>query len=205
MLSFTTDRTGFPLVVVKALKLDVHLFPVLKQQFEMFLAEPNPFDDVWYETILEMNPRGHGAGDDQLEQLFLTGILPSEAMSFAAWLGKGYRLPTDVEWKIIYERFTRERRPKVGWTNFVLELDQAAKECIEALLHCGDGSLLATLSRMDDGVMEWIHGRPGWQLIGQPRPSFGRQLFSCRSTVAPTNAEHRNKFCGFRLVRNHRE
>ena len=202
MLSFTTDRTGFPLIVIKALQLDVQLFPVTKHQFEIFLSEPNQFDDTWYESVLDLNPRWQGLPGDRVEQMFLTGILPTEAVKFAAWLGEGYRLPNFREWSTIYEYLGSVSLPVPDCGAAFGDVSAGAMRCIGALMQQEHTSALAQLARFEAGVMEWIQGRHGWQLVGKPDPSFGQQLFCCRAPVTPTSVEKRNKLRGFRLVRD---
>ena len=87
-MQFSCDRTGFPLIAVPSVGVEVQLLPVTKIQFECFLAEPNDFGDAWYEEVLTFNPRisYRQFMADTRERLFITGILPEEALAFArAW------------------------------------------------------------------------------------------------------------------------
>ncbi|PZN69060.1 MAG: hypothetical protein DM484_30465 [Candidatus Methylumidiphilus alinenensis] len=101
------DRTGFSYVVLKKLALAVSLLPLTKLQFEQYLADVKPQRDGWYEELLALNPSvsPQNFTTGQREQLFVTGLLPSEAEAYAAWLGEGYRLPTVEEWRTIYRCF----------------------------------------------------------------------------------------------------
>ena len=107
---FSCDRTGFPLIAVPEVAAHVQLLPVTKAQFECFIVEPNPFGDAWYEEVLQLNPRVtyRRYGADERARLFLTGILPEEALLFARWVGEGFDLPTVDEWRAIYAALAAE-------------------------------------------------------------------------------------------------
>ena len=104
------DRTGFPLLRLDALGLEVGLLPCAKVQFEAFLAEPDErFGDAWYEAVLAVNPRdGWRLPPAAEERLFLTGVLPDEALAFLRWLGPGFDLPSVQEW-LEFDAMLRDR------------------------------------------------------------------------------------------------
>src|SRR4051794_14923233 len=102
-MQWSFDRTGFPVLELPALRLAVHLLPVVKQQFERFLADPGPFGDAWYEEILTVSPRIPlgGRAPEPYESLFLGGVQPAEIPPFAKWLGHGFDLPTADAWRAV--------------------------------------------------------------------------------------------------------
>lgn len=120
-MQWSCDRTGFPLVAIPGLGMEVHLLPVTKVQFERFLAEPDAFGDTWYEEALALNPRvpSRQFTAKNRERLFLTGILPEEALAFAKWLGAGFDLPTVTEWREIHKAFAAELAPLRSLSEFL--------------------------------------------------------------------------------------
>ena len=202
MSFFTTDRIGFPMVTLDSLPVDVHLLPMTKRHFELFLAEPNVLDDDWYLNVLSLNPRARRAEEAGSERHFITGILPGEAISFARWLGNEYRLPTVHEWQEILHRFGHLRGLPDRFLRSLHE-SPARSFGLERLLANRPGPL-THVSRMLGGVMEWSRGTRGWRLMGQPRPRFARQLYSSQLPVTPIDPDKRHQLNGFRLVRDRR-
>ena len=203
MCSIIVDRTGFPLIPFEQLRLDVHLLPVTKLQFERFLASPNEFGDTWCTNVLRINGRASWRSfrEGNREQLFLTGILPEEAASFAAWLGAGFRLPTVVEWQAIHAHWFRSKRDWNSIAGFLDRADRQVRQLVRALLQGRHSASLAELAHLRRGVMEWASSRRGWRLLGQPREAFCSQLFDCQTAVTPTDPMKRHRAYGFRLVR----
>ena len=205
MYSITVDRTGFPLVHVENLGLDVHLLPVTKVQFEAFLAESNAYGDLWYEEVLRVNARcsPRDFSDPKRERLFLTGILPKEAEAFAAWLGSGFQLPSVIQWQAICSQWQRRRPDFVSLDTLLGQTGEDANHALRALLHSRSPASLAELALIKGGVLEWVRGYGRWQLLGEPRELFCKQLFDWRAPITPTDSTRRIRECGFRLVRVH--
>ena len=82
----------------------MHLLPVTKVQFELFLAVGSNFSNALYKTILQDNPRSsfRHITKDNYWQLFITNILVEEAEQFARFVGPNYRLPSEDEWQKMY-------------------------------------------------------------------------------------------------------
>jgi hypothetical protein len=206
MLSFSVDRTGFPIFPVAALGLEVQLLPVCKVQMEAFIAEPNEFGDRWYDSLLSVNPRRswRSYSDEKREESFVTGIIPEEAEAFADWLGNGFRLPTLNEWQTLYHQWhqsvltTRKQNALNG--RIIQSLPNPSVGRI--LLEESHAETLAELSLMRHGVLEWVRDGSDWKGLGEPRDSFSRQLFSWRTPVTPLSFERRLPEFGFRLVRS---
>jgi hypothetical protein len=188
--------------------MEVQLLPVTKVQFECFLAEPNDFGDSWYEGILTLNPRvsyRRFTSKDR-ERLFVTGVLPEEALAFARWMGKGFDVPTVAEWRALYARLTAETalsRPLIDVLS--QQGSQPARIVIEELLSQLRAHSLLDLSLMRGGVVEWVWQRDTWVGLGAPRAEFHANLWDPLSDVVrPIRPEERVFYFGFRLVR-HRE
>lgn len=200
------DKTRFPLLRIPALRLAVHCWPVTKVQFERFLAETNQTDkynDSWYEQVLLLNPRVSyiNFSLENYEQLFITGILPSEALDFAQWLGEGFDLPTLEEWRAIFQNFQNV-------TNLIKKpicMCPQAKQiwkCLQEILSCSHTNTLADLSLMRYGVVEWVRYREEFVGLGMPRPRFQPNVWEpLKEPIRPINPNERLKYFGFRLVR----
>ena len=108
------DKTGFPLLVVEEAAVEVHLLPITKLQFAQFMDESQAVAPKKYQEMLAGNLAvSHEQFlAEEREQLFVTGVLPAEALAFARWLGDGFDLPTLEEWRAIYAALRREPPPR---------------------------------------------------------------------------------------------
>ena len=200
-MRFSSDRTGFPLVTVPSAGIEAHLLPVTKVQFERFIAEPNGFGDSWYEEVLRLNDRisYRNVTASSREGLFMTGILPSEAQSLAAWLGDGFDLPTVDEWRALYGAFAAEPAsacclPKRSETD-------VATFIVGQLLAQLEPRSLLDLSLMRGGIVEWVREGNSWAGLGVPRPSFHPNLFNpLTEVVTPIHLGQRVPYFGVRFV-----
>ena len=184
----------------------MHLLPVMKVQFERYLAEPGTPGDAWYETVLATNPRCsyRTVQPDTRERLILTGILPAEAEQFAHWLGPEYRLPTVEEWRTAYGVL----RSCHGWfreLEVLLErtASPVARAVYAALRVDREPGSLAQVALMEEGVLEWVRDARGWGGFGLPRPSLYEVIcdpLTC-PPIVPQRMTDRLGFFGFRAVR----
>jgi len=201
-MQFSFDRTGFPLIKVSKADLEVQLLPVTKTQFERFIAEPNDYGDNWYEDILRLNPRisYNRFTEKNREQLFLTGVLPEEALSFVKWMGPNFDLPAVDEWRAIYSELA----------STTVESHQLLSQCqtavsrsiLEAFLMQLCPSSLLDMSLMKNGVVEWVRNQDAWVGLGSPRSEFQPNLWNpIRDEVRPVKIDERVPYYGFRFVR----
>lgn len=201
-MQFSCDRTGFPLIAVPSVGLEVQLLPVTKIQFERFLAEPNDFGDMWYEEVLRFSPRVslRQFVSDNRERLFITGLLPEEALAFARWMGDGLDVPTVDQWRAIYTALKKQRPPVPH--SLLPSLAGPARVVLEKLKSQLQADSLWDLSLMHNGVIEWARQRNTWVGLGAPRLEFHRNLFNPLSDeVRPIRAGGRLPYFGLRLVR----
>lgn len=208
-LSF--DKTCFPLIRIDKAKVQVQLLPVTKVQFERFLAEPNEFDDGWYEAILKLNPRVsyRQFTQDNREGIFITGILPWEALSFARWMGNGFRLPTVREWRMIYSVLKSRKIEGEELRDLVSQFGEGQAKIIlerlvEQISHQAQRDELSwlDLSLMHGGLVEWVEEDGRYVGLGAPRSEFYPNLWNpITEVIKPVRGNERLFFFGFRLVR----
>ena len=198
----TTDRTNFPLIVVEEAAVEVHLLPVTKLQFHDFVVAPTLVNEDRYQEMLAVNPEA--APDDftaeSREQLFVTGILPEEAIAFARWLGEDFDLPTVKEWRDILAALRRVPPPR---HNLVVDsVDGPAQTILkkfEQQIHIRN---MADYTLMRGGLVEWVWQDKTVVGIGVPRPQFHPNLWDpLVHTVKPISLDERVPYFGFRLVR----
>ncbi|MBN1891079.1 MAG: SUMF1/EgtB/PvdO family nonheme iron enzyme [Thermoflexales bacterium] len=196
---FTFDKTGFPLLFIPDLAIEVHLLPVSKAQFERFIAEQ--LGGQWAGTSEA------AASTGEREDLFMTGVLPEEALAFARWLGEGFDLPSLDEWRAIYRAL--ERQPLALGQPALQLAGGPAKTILEQLVRQVQSGSLLDLALMRGGVLEWVRqGEGNWLGRGQPRHIFLPNLFNPLSErddqIRPVQLK-RSRYFGFRLIRRNRK
>ena len=205
-LHWSLDNTGHPMVHVPQLDAYLHLFPVTKPQFERFLVDhPQEYDDNWYKTVLELNPRLSYTTSDfsNYEELLLSGVLPEEAEAFARWQGSEYMLPSIDEWRIAYQWMASQSGCPPSAILGRLGGSEAAHKIWEGLISCIRPCSLLDLSLMHQGMNEWVRGEGEYVGMGRTRPSFRSQLRDpyTDKPVHPIRPDERLKYFGFRLLR----
>jgi len=200
-MQLQSDALGFPMVRIPEINLSVSLLPVTKTQFERFIAQPNSYSDSWYNEVLRISPRRSWRRIEEKtrEGLFMTGILPSEALDFASWLGEGFDLPDVWEWRqmhksMVQTRFTRE------------ELDAfaghpAARFIIDSILAQVRPTTWAEMALLQGGVIEWVRAGEEFRGLGVPRTSIMPNVFNPQldDPLSPLQND-RSPYFGFRLV-----
>jgi len=208
--SWALDAAGYPMIWIEPIKAFVHLFPVTKAQFERFLyaANPRSFGDAWYENLLALNPRVsyREINRQPYERLFLTGVLPDEAITFSQWMGKEYALLDTNEWRASYQWL--EQHPSSAMPPSLYDLGISEDACfiwetIESQLHPRD---LLELSLMSRGVIEWVIDKSvgtndDYVGLGQTRDSFWSSLRTPFAVVPPIRPDERIRYFGYRLRR----
>ncbi len=197
------DRTGFPLLVVPEVELEVQLLPVTKIQFEPFIGTAAQLDSAWYrDKLLSINPRIslQDFTTKNREQLFVSGILPEEIQAFAQWMGEDFDLPTFDEWRTIYTALQRQRFPE---SNMFFEwATEPVGAILKKLLDQLPARFVQDVSLMRGGLVEWVRQGERWVGLGAPRPEFHPNLWDPRRNhVRPLHLNQRLAYFGFRLVR----
>jgi len=201
MTKLIVDRTGFPVVVVPGIGA-FHLWPVTKFQYEQFMTETDRYGDNWYESILSLNKRISFKyfSEDNYEKLFITGILPNEALEFASWLGGNFDLPTEEEWKKFYRYI--DDQADIRFPTGLAAPASAIRQRLGKFLHTPK-----ELSLLQGGVLEWVKGveghKEGSQYVGRgvPRSSFYPNAWSpLDASIKGINTKERVYFFGFRLI-----
>jgi len=209
------DRLGFPLVWVPEIEAYVHRFPVTKLQIEVFLADlpDGRFAGDWYSQVTAANPRLPLAklGVHNYWRAFLTGVHPYEALRFARWLGDGFDLPTERDWKelLTVAPLAPAGMPQAGlggcWQARRDQLLHRLEEISTDLAASTGRPLAGGEPRfLDLGVIEWVEtdeesGR--WFGHGAPHPAFFANLTSLDESLPnPDDDEIRRSPFGFRLL-----
>lgn len=207
-MQFCFDRTGFPLVDLPDLEVQVHLLPVSKVQLERFLMEPNEFDDAWYETLLRVHGRVsyRRFSENERERVFVGGILPLEAVAFAQWLGPDFRLPTVIEWRKVYKRMEQLPIEESTWHALLEACSAPAKDILEQLRNQMCPHRWLELSLLTGGLVEWVVAESATEQeryagLGKPRRSFQPGVWNpLQDIIRPVSLEQRVSYFGFRLV-----
>lgn len=199
---FSFDRTNFPLIAIERVGIEVHLLPITKWQFEQFLADSGVVYRSRYEEMLALNAAVEPAlfSVDEPEPLFVSGVLPDEALAFARWLGEGYDLPTRKEWRTIYNILRTTGLPRHGLTSDLVE--GVAGELLDKFAAHPHVHTMLDVALMGRGLVEWVRHETKLIGLGAPRPEFHPNLWDPSSNeVHPINPDERVFYFGFRLVR----
>lgn len=198
----SSDRANFPLIAVERAGVEVQLLPVTKLQFEQFVTETGEVSQGQYQEMLALNP---AASPDQFtvderEQLFVTGILPEEALAFARWLGEGFDLPTVKEWRGIYAALRSVPPPR---HNLLTDMvTGAAGTILKKFSTQLNIRSMRDYALMRGGLVEWVRQDKELVGLGIPRPEFHPNLWDpLTDVIKPIRLDERVPYFGFRLVR----
>jgi len=193
----TDKKTHFPLMEIKGFG-SVTLWPITKIQFEMFMSETNKFGDFWYDEILDHNPRisFKNFNEGNYEQLFITGLLPEEAMSFSQWFDTGFRIPTGEEWREIFKLLNAQLN-----FNKPSDLSNPANKIWDKFSQFSETPIKFSL--MQEGVFDWVQDGGEYGAYGKPRLS--KYPHTCNplrdAPLKKFRIDVRSKYQGFRLIR----
>lgn len=157
----------------------------------MSASSEQKFDLAWYEELMAYNARISISQINQNNywQLFITGILPTEAVQVARWFGSGYEIPTAREWYAIYEIFKHFRADNslIQQLVQVPGINHRVKHLIERIETVSKESNTANHRTVADqmlmrfGVMEYVFEddrRSSFGGLGQPSNSLHMSLFN---------------------------
>ena len=182
---------------------DFHLWPVTKYQFEQFMAETDKYEDKWYNSILSMNQSipYTSFSEKNYERLFMTGILPAEAIDFAHWLGDRFDLPTVEEWKRFYCAINKEvdiPLEPYGLSNPATSIQEKMAKFQRTPLR---------YSFLQEGIAEWVKEKKDKEHSqyagrGAPRDSFIPNTWKpLKDSIQVIDINQRIYYFGFRLIR----
>ncbi|HVB24382.1 MAG TPA: SUMF1/EgtB/PvdO family nonheme iron enzyme [Ktedonobacteraceae bacterium] len=221
--TFTTDKTGFPVVETPDLPFAVLWLPVTKIQFEHFLVDTGIYDNDWYQEILQKFDGRVSAGSGGISnywQLFMTGILPREAHQYAEWCGYGFDLPTSNQWKDAIRCFARWRADTASLNALLTmpQLNERARLIVKTLdtvtqedaWQLNGGRLLCDQMGMRLGVMEIAYEtsqRSSFCCWGQPSKRLYGAISDPLRETEPMHFINRTegtrmRHGGFRLIRS---
>lgn len=203
---FSLDAAAFPVVRCPRTGLDAGVLPVTRVQFEYFLGGTTDFPEDAYAGIDRASPRAgwRSAPAAHPERVFLAGVRPDEAERLGTWLGGGFRLPTEAEWRAVDAAFGR-LGPDVQPLR-KLAASPRVHPAARAILgwHLDrEGATWRAVGRLDGGLLEWVRLRAGgYGLFGRPPPALVRIVHNPQThdPVRPTTDARHPSF-GFRLVR----
>lgn len=214
------DKSGFPMAKVESENFWIHIWPVTKIQFEVFLCEePNSeMDATWYGQLLSNNSRisPNRVTSKNYWQLFVAGVHPDKVQAFADWNGKGYAIPKLAEWNAAYKYFSE---PYVTFDLLAEAAKKTSERIIDPLVTVIDQKLQDVASDfskngkasfadhflMRRGMVEWVKltGETGeWGGMGDPNPLSGWNTTAIIGQGSPEIVRNLNvKHYGFRLIK----
>jgi len=199
------DRSGYPMVYIEPAKAFFHLFPLTKPQFEHFLAESRlpGYGDAWYSGLLaNLTPRLSPClpVPAEYEQLFITGLLPEDVLTYLDWHGEGMRLPTVGEWQTAW-RWLADQEATVPSYELERDLAATARHLWSGLLLRLQPTSLLDLSLMRGGLIEWVQEPEGnWMGMGKPRKAHPFHDPLRDPPLQPAGDLRRSRWFGLRLV-----
>ena len=208
-IPFSFDHTGFPLLHLIDLGCYVHLLPVSKAQFGVY-AEEHEYTRTVYDEASRANPldREGPASAVRLENHLMTGVIPSEAMHFAAWMGDAdvpdavFKLPILAEWREIYKALQYELCEPLAGRIYETCPSSAARDILQFVFESRQPHTLLELSLMRAGIVEWVSQGEHWKGLGCPDPAFFPNTFDpLKDEFTPIDPNRRMKAFGFRLIR----
>ena len=184
----------------------MHLFPVLRAQFEVYLSNTRPTewrDSGWkvrQEMVISRVP-SHRATSEDYEGTFLGGTIPDDLIAFQAWNGAGYRPLSEKEWLSAW-KWLEGQSLCVPPPYLEDGLEPSARDIWGfAMENCAAQSLL-DITFMRNGMVEWVKTASGeWGGMGKPRRIHPFHNPLTDPMLKPTSLTRRSKWLGFRLIR----
>jgi hypothetical protein len=200
------DAMAFPLVALPDVGLEVMLLPVTRTQFDFFLGDRTGFPSAALQDMERVAPRRswRTQSPDRLEGLFLSAIQADEAEAFARWYGRGFRTPSDTEWRAVDHSIGAVRHRLRPLEDALGEnrLHPAARSIL-TLTMARNHATMRSAGLFEHGLLEWVR-RPGGGhgLQGRPRPELLRVVHNPQTheAIIPRTTERHPAF-GVRLVR----
>jgi len=169
--------------------------------------------NTWYQQLLTKNPRVslRSFGHENYEQLFMTGILKSEADDFIRWfnsINPGFCLPTTKQWKDACKWLSGyEAVPEPPKH---LPMNQGAQSIWRGLSTACKPDKLQNQALLDRNILEYVLHEPSRvqaftkplaYTMGTPRSDFHPNTRSLYDPPSSSDFDNRLEEIGFRLIR----
>jgi hypothetical protein len=138
--------------------------------------------------------------------LFLTGIVPDEIPAFTHWLGRGYELLSEDEWRACRRWLKGQEATPTPPELRRMGLADIADRIWQTLWDLKEPTTMLGLSLLEYGVIEWVSASQDASVVpfkgmGHPRASFFSTLKRVDKPVVPIDLSRRMRHFGFRLKR----
>jgi hypothetical protein len=200
------DRSGFPLLFVPPLAAYIHLFPILRAQFEVFLSDnrSNRWGDEWYSRMSAAMTKRipiWNLTKDNYEAVFLGGVLPDEIYAFQTWCGNNY-YPLTLQCWLAGWKWLAGQPVSVIPIEIDNHLNQSARELWHFALTKLPCQTLLDLTFMRHGMVEWVKTPANeWTGTGKPRRIHPFHDPINDMPLKPTSISLRATWYSFRLLR----
>ena len=204
------DAVGFPMVVLPGGRHAVGLWPLLKVQFERFLAEPGRATDPLMAELLAVSPRlsWRTPEADRLEELALTGVLPDDLAAFNTWMGNGTRVIRLDEWRS-FDRLLDETVVPAEWFEQVRAMSRlhpAARLLLGWMESTIPNLTFRRLAWLSEGILEWVQAHARIGALGRPRAGLLEKPIllnpQLHEPLSPIPLDRRRRAYGTRLIRS---
>lgn len=175
--SLGLDRLGWPTLTGPVGKT-WQLWPVTWWQFEAFVAESRGMSNSDYERVLaRAEPKRPGLGVARHDDAQVRGITAEEAREFAVWMGRGWRLPMDAEWRELAAAAARIKpEPYVRQLNAALlaDLEPLQRRVASVFVSAAvAGGSMVDMMQLGRHAYEWVSFDGGFRLRGGNLPQSG--------------------------------
>lgn len=195
-MQLSCDSFGFPTLQIEGQRSVFAALPFTKVQFELLWVEKaalrQQFDDAWYKTVLDRNPRSswRKPPENSLAGLWLTGISPSEAAIIVEQMPDA-ALPRADEWLEIQRSLSAHTIHEDIGKLRGLPLHPAASAILDRLQQNRSVTVWADLLLINGGILEWVvWDSPGWR----EKPSGFGALGSPPGTVVEPHRDGPSRY-----------
>jgi hypothetical protein len=207
MNEYRIDKTGYPLILIPPYQVYMHILPITKIQFEIYLCSPSNIadDHQYYLKMLNENPRTSPAkiAHDTFQGLFATAVRPLDAISFAKWLG-WFDLPTVATWRACY-LYLESNGSKNVLSNILSDenLNQFARLTLTWLLAQNNLTSMLDVTLLKGGFLEWVYTdttKTSWGGLGKPSNVIANPLTEAPKPPMGNDFSQHIRHFGFRLI-----
>lgn len=132
----------------------------------------------------------------------MTGITAAEALAYSVWAGPEYDLPTVHEWRNIF-RWMKGASVTVAQLSSLRDrrIHPAAMTILDSAARGGTPLMMAELSLMTGGVIEWVRDGHLFKGLGRPRARLLGNTFNVLRDDPIVPHGSRSRYVGFRPIR----